>query len=569
MTVRASGDSSRWCRGSSWRGWLRACPALFWLLLIPAAILAAYLCSRSQPQGTDESGGGGDAPVRNAIAPSPSERRPRNVSHAWIEAMAGREHFPSVTIPIDTSQSASFLVAANTPWRTADTRCGTSSDGRVFVGADGSTPATCDPDSAKPCCSKYGHCGITSDHCECATCVDYRIVEQIRIALTAAAEVESVPNKPSVTLRVSPPPPAGPVAWRLDARCGTSSSGEVFDAPDGTKPALCNPTSDKPCCSKYGYCGGTPDFCSCKGCVDYGPAEGEKKQSWREDGRCGEGFVAPDGSDPAICDKDSKRPCCSLLGRCGSSEFDCTCTGFTAPKKAGTCIDFRDQVSTLGIWDPKLPLDAPVEPELPAEVAACRRKLRMPGETMKPAARTRYAQRLQVNDRGKTISNTPTVLVLHETVGSASSTINFFQTARGRPASYHLMVDRRGRLIRFVADKYRAYGAGRSAFKGLEVATRRGTPSVNNVALHISLESPADGRGNVKKHSGYTEQQYRRTAQQMLIWQATYGLKRDRITTHKEVDRSGMRSDPRSFNWDMFHRYRTHAALTCGLEELV
>ena len=29
-----------------------------------------------------------------------------------------------------------------------------------------------------PCCSRGGHCGITTDHCDCADCVDFRIVEK-------------------------------------------------------------------------------------------------------------------------------------------------------------------------------------------------------------------------------------------------------------------------------------------------------------------------------------------------------------------------------------------------------
>lgn len=38
---------------------------------------------------------------------------------------------------------------------------------------------------------------------------------------------------------------------------------------DGREP-ICNPASKKyHCCSKYGYCGTGPDFCSCSGCKDF------------------------------------------------------------------------------------------------------------------------------------------------------------------------------------------------------------------------------------------------------------------------------------------------------------
>ena len=37
--------------------------------------------------------------------------------------------------------------------------------------------AECDPEKQRPCCSSWGQCGITADHCTCEGCVDYRNVE--------------------------------------------------------------------------------------------------------------------------------------------------------------------------------------------------------------------------------------------------------------------------------------------------------------------------------------------------------------------------------------------------------
>ena len=65
-----------------------------------------------------------------------------------------------------------FFVSAR-KWR-SDERCGTSLNGTVFTAPDGTRPAKCDAGSSKPCCSKYGHCGMSWEHCACPTCIDYR-----------------------------------------------------------------------------------------------------------------------------------------------------------------------------------------------------------------------------------------------------------------------------------------------------------------------------------------------------------------------------------------------------------
>ena len=53
------------------------------------------------------------------------------------------------------------------------------------------------------------------------------------------------------------------VLYRADGRCGSS-----FPLPNGS-PSQCNPESDFPCCSEYGYCGETPGHCQCEKCIDY------------------------------------------------------------------------------------------------------------------------------------------------------------------------------------------------------------------------------------------------------------------------------------------------------------
>jgi hypothetical protein len=153
----------------------------------------------------------------------------------------------------------------------------------------------------------------------------------------------------------------------------------------------------------------------------------------------------------------------------------------------------------------------------------------------------------------------PPLVVLHETVGSASSTLNFFRTRHlkdNNQASYHTLITRNGTVLYLVPPDKRAYGAGNSRFVGVNGAVEavkthpKFPPSVNNFAYHVALESPADGNTNAPTHSGYTTQQY-----QSLAWiVAKTGVPNTRITTHKAVDRSGERMDPRNFRFSYFFK---------------
>ncbi|XP_078593936.1 uncharacterized protein LOC144871863 [Branchiostoma floridae x Branchiostoma japonicum] len=50
------------------------------------------------------------------------------------------------------------------------------------------------------------------------------------------------------------------------------------------------------------------------------------KKKWRDDLRCGQGYPADDGN-PAECDPDGKRRCCSNANWCGYSLYHCDCRG--------------------------------------------------------------------------------------------------------------------------------------------------------------------------------------------------------------------------------------------------
>jgi N-acetyl-anhydromuramyl-L-alanine amidase AmpD len=175
-----------------------------------------------------------------------------------------------------------------------------------------------------------------------------------------------------------------------------------------------------------------------------------------------------------------------------------------------------------------------------------------------------YDPRTDVDLYGNPIQN-DFIVVLHETVGSATSAINTFQRYNPNDndqVSYHTLIARDGTVIYLVPPEMRAFGAGNSVFdgpNGSETVRLHPVlpPSVNNFSYHASLESPRDGRGNSRTHSGYTEAQYR-----SLAWLvAQTDIPDERITSHEAVDRSGSRMDPRSFDRQRFlsllHSFRS------------
>jgi hypothetical protein len=168
---------------------------------------------------------------------------------------------------------------------------------------------------------------------------------------------------------------------------------------------------------------------------------------------------------------------------------------------------------------------------------------------------TNYGDRYLKDLNGNPAILTP-IVVLHETVGSADSAISFFRTPHpddAEQASYHTLIALDGTIDYLVPPDKRAFGAGNSVFIGANGMESVKTnpdfpPSVNNFAYHISLETPPDGNHNGVRHSGYTDSQY-----QSLAWLvAKTGVPIDRITTHRAVDRSGSRIDPRSFDTSQF-----------------
>ena len=166
---------------------------------------------------------------------------------------------------------------------------------------------------------------------------------------------------------------------------------------------------------------------------------------------------------------------------------------------------------------------------------------------------TNFGERVLRDANGRSLDASPRLVVLHETVYGMTSAINTFQTPHPRDedqVSYHTLIGLDGQVVDLVNPLKRAYGAGFSAFLG-EWAVTNGAlkGSVNNFALHLSLETPFDGENMQSRHSGYTVRQYDSLALVLSGWLNSFDLPAASITTHRHVDLGGERSDPRSFDW--------------------
>ena len=172
-----------------------------------------------------------------------------------------------------------------------------------------------------------------------------------------------------------------------------------------------------------------------------------------------------------------------------------------------------------------------------------------------------YGERFRVNPWGASLNPDPRVVVLHETVYSLQSAVNTFMTPHPRDedqVSYHTLIGLDGKIVDLVDPLNRAYGAGYSAFLGEWAVTNpkiRG--SVNNFALHLSLETPKDGANSSSTHSGYSSAQYDSLSLVLKEWMDRFGFTPAAITTHRHVDIGGERGDPRSFAW---HELQTRLA---------
>ncbi len=208
----------------------------------------------------------------------------------------------------------------------------------------------------------------------------------------------------------------------------------------------------------------------------------------------------------------------------------------------------------------------PVSPQLRERMQQLFAEL--PARTQRLAIHpTNYGERLNQDARGHSLDPTPRVVVLHETVYGLTSAINTFLTPHPRDddqVSYHVLVGEKGEIVQTVDPDKRAFGAGNSAFGGKWAVTNpKVGGSVNNFALHLSLETPIDGEDQEATHKGYSPAQYDAMALVLADWMRRFPIPAEAITTHRHVDLAGERADPRSFNWRELHRRLAALGAVC------
>ncbi|XP_070534535.1 uncharacterized protein [Ptychodera flava] len=262
----------------------------------------------------------------------------------------------------------------------------------------------CDPKGGFPCCSPFGWCGISNDHCNCFNCIDYREVYkkndskeeeqsgETNLALLKEATQSSlfeigVPsnavdgrkNSAWVDKSCTHTLEDDDAWWKVDLgdvypidRVVITNRGECCqDRLQGAvvrvgieenikRNSKCGDTlsvddvNDRPIIFKCNGVSGHVVSVQLEGRRDYltlcevevYKSEGE---SWREDVQCGPGFTAPNGVSPAECDPHGIYPCCSTANWCGISNDHCKCYG---------CIDYRE---VYGVTES--PVDACSEPK--------------------------------------------------------------------------------------------------------------------------------------------------------------------------------------------------------------
>ena len=180
---------------------------------------------------------------------------------------------------------------------------------------------------------------------------------------------------------------------------------------------------------------------------------------------------------------------------------------------------------------------------------------------------TNYGERYRRDTKGRRLDPTPRLIVLHETVYGIGSAINTFVTPHPNDedqVSYHAVIGLDGSIVKTLDPSKRAFGAGNSAFNGHWAITNPNFKgSVNNFALHVSLETPLDGENEALSHSGYTSSQYDALAVLLADWMQRFPIPFNQITTHAHVDLGGERSDPRSFDWQALQRRLAALGMLC------
>ncbi|KAL1798038.1 hypothetical protein ACET3X_004644 [Alternaria dauci] len=217
--------------------------------------------------------------------------------------------------PSDTTSSAE---AGPTVTYSLNGRCGN-------INAGNNLGWTCPPNGGR-CCSKYGSCGSTNEYCAANVCQPaFGICNPPISSSSYRDEATMTPNPsatnvPSSTFRfsnttmtaTSPNPGAtlGPGSITPDNTCGNLGAGK-------NKGYVCKTGA---CCSKYGNCGTTSDYCAASVCQpEFGKCDAPAEPgSVSPDGTCGN--IGKGNNNGYICKTGL---CCSKYGNCGTTADYC------------------------------------------------------------------------------------------------------------------------------------------------------------------------------------------------------------------------------------------------------
>lgn len=126
--------------------------------------------------------------------------------------------------------------------------------------------------------------------------------------------------------------------------------------------------------------------------------------------------------------------------------------------------------------------------------------------------------------------------ILHATVGSFESSLDWLTVNPNSYVSVHRLIDRDGTIYKLMPDSFVAYHVGSSRIGN--------TVNLNQSSLGIELVNTNSG------HDPYPYHQVLSCAKQIAEWQGLLGELP--ILSHASVDTKG-KTDPRGFDWSLFY----------------
>ncbi|GKT81095.1 chitin recognition protein [Colletotrichum tofieldiae] len=212
------------------------------------------------------------------------------------------------------SASRSAASSTSTLPVSVDGVCGASNGRQCFGSASGN------------CCSQYGWCGSTSEHCGSGCQSAYGTCNSGSSSSASGNPASSsggaTPASSSGATRASSSSPAAATNTKISTtgQCG------------GTGGLNCLGSNFGDCCSPYNYCGNTTDHCD-TGCQsNFGRCSGTGANiKVSLNGACG----IPNGN--TTCAGSAFGSCCSQYNFCGSSTAHC---GTGCQSSFGTCCEY-------------------------------------------------------------------------------------------------------------------------------------------------------------------------------------------------------------------------------------